>query len=105
MGLLAQLQGGMYTFVGERVDRYDSSGQFVSSGNKVGLAYSSFTLGPALKAPLGKGIAAVVRVDVAMSRRYEYWRMEEQEALRYGAHPDYVSLTGHDYSGERIESP
>ena len=38
-----------------------------------------------------------------MSRRYQYWLMDEQEALRYAAHPDYVALTGHDYGGEEVD--
>jgi len=105
VGLLAQLQGDMYTFVGQRVNQYDRGGQLESTDNKVGLAYSSLTLGPAVRVPLGQGFAAVVRCGVAMARRYQYWLMDEQEALRYAAHPDYVPLTGRDYSGDKVEFP
>ena len=104
-GLLSQLEGDMYSFIGEKVNQYDKNGQLVSSDNRIGLAYSSVTFGPAVKVSLLKGVSVIMRTGVALSRRYQYWLPEEQEMLRYKDHPAYINLTGHDYSGEEVDFP
>ena len=104
-GLTAQLEGDMYDYTGLKVNQYDESGNLESTDNKVGLAYSSLTLGPAIKLSSSFGVALVIRAGIAMTRRYQYWLPKEKEMLRYGANPDYEMLTGHDYSGEEIDFP
>ena len=42
---------------------------------------------------------------MAVGRRYEYWLPEKEDILRYSANPDYLNLTGHDYSGEEVKFP
>ena len=105
VGLLAELTGDMYSDVGQKIDQYDKAGQLESDGNNIGLAYSSVTFGPAAKISLMEGVAVILRTGIAFARRYQYWIPEKQEVLRYQASPDYVNLTGHDYSGENVEFP
>ena len=104
LGLLAQLEGDLYTF-SETSNQYDENGQLVSTDNKVGLAYSALTLGPAFKFSLSNGIALIVRTGMSLARRYQYWVPDENQPLRYNASPYYLSLTGHDFSGEEIDFP
>ena len=42
---------------------------------------------------------------MAFARRYQYWIPDEEEVWRYPEDSDYLLLTGHDYSGEKVEFP
>ena len=95
----------MYSFVGVKVDQYDKDGQLKSTGNNIGLAYSAVTIGPALKVSVVEGVSIIARVGLAFARRYQYWIADEEEVQRYNANPQWVPLTGHDYSGEKVEFP
>ena len=105
LGFSALLEGDMYSYVGAKVNQYDEDGNLVSTDNKIALAYSSLTIGPAVKVTLFETGALLIRSGISTFRRYQYWLPERKEVWRYPASADYVALTGHDYSGEPVEFP
>lgn len=105
LGLIAQLNGDMYSYVGIKVDQYDKNGQLKSTDNNIGLAYSAITIGPAVKISIINGVSVILRAGMAFARRYQYWIPDEEEVWRYPEDSDYLSLTGYDYSGEKVEFP
>jgi len=105
LGFQAQLGGDTYNFIGVKADQYDENGQFLSSGNEIGLAYSAVTLGPELQVLFARNITLTVRTGLVASRRYQYWVSERNEVLRYQESADFEALTGHNYSGEAVEFP
>jgi hypothetical protein len=58
-----------------------------------------------LKYSVVDGVSVIARAGLTFARRYQYWIPDEEEVWRYNDNPRYVPLTGHDYSGEKVEFP
>jgi opacity protein-like surface antigen len=106
-GLTAEINGDMYIEPGAKVAQYDKNGQLKSTKNNIGLAYSAVTIGPALKYSIMDGVSIIARTGLSFARRYQYWIPDDEEVQRWPdiGDPSWMDLTGHDYSGEKIEFP